>query len=118
MEAGWEDSLPERMLEEPEKTLAGIQEEMTELYGQSQEDRVTEELPSLSSPLFNVQETNPQSNLIIKNGAGVGGSVRGGGDARSVAGKQERKAVCLVEEEVEFCDLTTLGPRSTSWGQS
>lgn len=107
------------MLEGPEKTLAGVQEEMTELYGQSQADRVTEELPSLSSPLFFVQGTNPQSNLIIRNGAGVGGgSVGRGGDARSVAGKQERKAVWLVEEEVDFCDLTTLGPRSTSWGQS
>ena len=56
MEAGCKDSLPERMLEGPEKTLAGVQEEMTELYGQSQADRVTEELPSLSSPLFFVQE--------------------------------------------------------------
>lgn len=77
MEAGCKDSLPERMLEGPEKTLAGVQEEMTELYGQSQADRVTEELPSLSSPLFFVQGTNPQSNLIIRNGAGVGGAVSG-----------------------------------------
>ena len=39
------------------------------------------------------------------------------GHARSVAVKQERKAVCLAEEEVDFCDLTTPGPGSTSWGQ-
>lgn len=77
-------------------------------------------LPSLFPPFLCLEGDKSPEQLNNKE-RGWGGGVRGaggGGDARSVAGKQERKAVCLVVEEVDFCDLTTLGPRSTSWGQS